>query len=102
MAIVRSHRGHKLPNSVREITKDILHRQVTVNGEETVVAEQIIWQRAMEAMQENDVRGLAIAASEFLFDRAEGKPTARQEVSGPDGGPIEVVQEHRVLAKLFD
>jgi hypothetical protein len=101
MAIVRSHRGQK--RALKDITQEVLNSEVTINGEKTnlTVAEKIITQRAVEAMQENDVRGLAMVATEFLFDRAEGKAASKTELSGPEGGPIEVVQEHRVLAKLF-
>lgn len=30
------------------------------------------------------------AANQYLIDRIMGKPTERQEVSGPDGGPVPV------------
>ena len=31
------------------------------------------------------------AANQYLIDRIMGKPTERQEVSGPEGGPVPVV-----------
>lgn len=35
------------------------------------------------------------AANQYLIDRIMGKPTERQEMSGPDGGPIEMTARER-------
>lgn len=86
-----------------DATLDALDRTVIINGEEShlTVADLIVQQRAIEAMQPNDFNDTAHKATTMLWDRAEGRPVGRQEVSGPEGGPIETVDTHVVLAKLF-
>lgn len=39
-----------------------------------------------------------LGALKYLADRVMGKPTERQEVSGPDGGPIDITSTEREQA----
>jgi hypothetical protein len=43
------------------------------------------------SMSKHDDLGAMMAAAERLQDRVYGKPTQATEISGPDGGPVEVI-----------
>jgi hypothetical protein len=90
-------------NVLGNVMREALSHTVTVNGKRSdmTVAEVIVQQRLNEAMRSAHESDVALAATELVFDRTEGKPKGITEVSGPDGGPIEKVETNVVLAKLF-
>lgn len=46
--------------------------------------------RRLGSIAEGDDPELAIRAAELLLNRTFGKPTERKELSGPEGGPIQL------------
>jgi hypothetical protein len=42
-------------------------------------------------LEETPDHGARLAAAREILDRAYGKPTQATEISGPDGGPVEVI-----------
>lgn len=91
-------------NTLSTVMKEALNHTVIIDGKQSdlTVAEVIVQQRINEAMQPALTPfDVAIKSTELIFDRTEGRPKSINEVSGPDGGPIEKVEVSAVLAKLF-
>jgi hypothetical protein len=90
-------------HTLKILMQDALERTVLIDGKqsELTAGEVIVQQRINEAMQDANFNPVALESTQLIFDRTEGKAKSIVETSGPDGGPIEVVETSVVLAKLF-
>jgi len=83
-----------------ETLTDILRvklRELTVKGKngKRIEAKEAIMITLLNLAMSGDLRAI-----QYVMDRVDGKPVQPQEVSGPEGGPVEIEQVRNGLLEL--
>ena len=87
----RPPRGETLSELLRVKLRE---QNVNVNGAKVEAKEAIILQLIKLAVS-GDLRAI-----QYIMDRIDGKPLQPSEVSGPEGGPVEIEQVRNGLLEL--
>ena len=82
----RPKRGESLTDILRKLgdIEDVVYNGTTISRKQAVA--EAIWQKAIA---EKDLQAI-----KYLYDRIDGLPVARQEVSGEDGEPFKLLIEY--------
>lgn len=67
------------------------------NAERAEIIEGHIFRLAQSAEREDTL----LRAAEYLWNRYEGAPVARQQISGPDEGPVRIEETRKPIKQLI-